>query len=262
MAKRRRFKRRVFPLRVEEAVFHPGHEGVPGIREREFSGLLQSVEINGVQTPVETLGERDAKALGEPDNAGTILDGRQRIRAAKECGLEIVPAVEARIPEGMATAEYIYRKAVERRHLTPGQRAILGVELKRMLGKGQGRRTDLRQGGAIEALKGQARDQAGRMVGVSGRLVTTAEKLLREAPELAEKVRAGEAKLGEAIREHNQASGKARRREQADHAMVTFKRFASSFEKIDPEAFANPKARGEIARMLGRLEQRLRKLRE
>ena len=33
------------------------------------------------------------------------------------------------------------------------------------------------------------------MVGVSGRLVTAAEKLLREAPGLAEKVRAGEAKL-------------------------------------------------------------------
>jgi len=135
----------VFEVAVDEIKLHPGHERVPDMGPDDYPALLQSVKKNGVQVPIELLSEEDAEKRGEKENAGSVLDGRQRVRAAEECGLETVPAVYARLPEDMDTTEYIFRKAVERRHLNKSQRAIMAVDLKRRFEQGQGFRSDLLQ---------------------------------------------------------------------------------------------------------------------
>ena len=99
MAVERRFGGRVFELRVEDAEFHPGHRGVPGILEGEFSALLQSVERNGVQTPVEVLCPQDAEARGEPENAGKVVDGPSASRRRGSTAWRRCPPCARRFPK-------------------------------------------------------------------------------------------------------------------------------------------------------------------
>jgi len=84
----------------------------PGSNSRP---LVESVRKKGVMEPVEILSEEDAPGWKETGNAGKLLGGRQRVRAAKACGLGEVPAVHAVLPEGMSPMEYILRRAMERR---------------------------------------------------------------------------------------------------------------------------------------------------
>jgi len=256
-----RAREEVFELALGDIKIHPGHERVPDMGADDYPALLQSVKKNGVQVPIELLSEEDAEKRGEKENAGTVLDGRQRVRAAEECGLKTVPAVYARLPEDMDTTEYIFRKAVERRHLNKSQRAIMAVDLKRHFEQGQGFRSDLLQEKFPEVGEGQSRDQAGAILGVSGRYITTAERLLEESPELAEKVRSGEITLNQAVQQLNKEKGKAETKTSYDNAFTAFKRFLSTWKKLRPSKARLPKEEyDDIKALIEQLEEKLAKL--
>ena len=59
---------------------------------------------------------------------GVVLDGRQRLRAARELGLE---SVSVRVVEVADQLDYMRRAAVLRRQLNASQRAALVVEFER-----------------------------------------------------------------------------------------------------------------------------------
>lgn len=251
-----------FDLPLNRAKIHPAHEGVPDIMEEDFSAVLESVRQQGVQVPVEVLSPEDAEARGQKKHAGSVVDGRQRIRAAEKCGLKSVPAVYAKIPEAMDTEEYILRKSVERRHLTKGQRAVIAAGIKRKIEKGQGFRSDLLPEKMPEDGAKDARDRAGEMVGVSGRYVTAAEKLVEEGGELAKQVLAGEMNLMEAIRIHHQQTGAAETPKAAAVAMTTFKRFSSSFAKVRKPRGEKGAAYDAVKALLAELQEKLEALAE
>jgi ParB-like chromosome segregation protein Spo0J len=254
--KAKKAARDVFERKVKELKIHPAHEGIPDIAEEPFKSLVASVKLNGVMEPVELLSKADAEARDEK-NAESVLDGRQRIRAAKECELATVPAVYAVIPAEMSTSEYVYLKAAQRRHLNPSQRAILAVTLKQWLEgqAGQGKKSQL----LADLPEGQtSRDRAGKFFAVSGRNITTAEKILAESPDLAEKVRRGDMRLNKAIRELNREAGKTSKRTAYDNSLTAFKRLFSTWKDVKPSKKKLPEeAYNAINDLMQQLEEKL-----
>jgi predicted phage-related endonuclease len=95
----------------------------------------------------------------------------------------------------------------KRRHLTADQKAAIAVALLPLLEREAKNRQATSTGGAKpqlkanlpEAEKGQARDKAAELVGVSSRYVSDFKKIQATKPELAEKIRKGKKRLHEAV---------------------------------------------------------------
>ena len=125
-----------------------------------------------------------------------MLDGRHRLRACLEVGVE----PRFKTYEGDDPVRFVMRQET-RRHLTVSQRAMMAQaflpELQRQARERQGTRTDL----TSPSVEGKVRrpmpshesaEEAGQIVGVSRASVERASRVVREDPELAERVRAGE----------------------------------------------------------------------
>src|SRR4051812_39572096 len=87
---------------------HPQGDLVPPMGENEYGALRASIEQRGLQTPIDI------------DAGGTVLDGHQRLRAARELGLEQVPV---RLVAPQDQVEYLVEAAIRRRQLSASQLA-------------------------------------------------------------------------------------------------------------------------------------------
>ncbi len=138
---------------------HPAAEAIPVMPEPEYQAFRTDIATRGLLVPLEIT------------EAGVVLDGRQRLRAARELGHQTVPV---RVVEVDDQLDYMLRAAVLRRQLTASQRAALVVELDQYLQlrtDGERRqRQNLRQT-AVEVAtlpaSGQTRDQAASWAAVS-----------------------------------------------------------------------------------------------
>jgi len=96
--------------------------------------------------------------------------------------------------------------------LTPGQIAFVGAEVKKIEAKlakeRQGTRTDIREN-IPESDKGRARDKAAEKTGANPKYIDLAEKMEKEAPDLAKQVKSGEKSMGRAKTEMKQREKKA-----------------------------------------------------
>lgn len=166
--------------------------------------LLDGAEFDALVADIAEHGQREAIWL-HPD--GSILDGRNRYRACAELGL----APEYRQWEGEPGEEldFVVSLNLHRRHMTPSQLSILGAELEPMYAEQaktrQGQRTDLGltlgQDRPNVGNNGRAAQQAAQAVGVGKSYVKDAKRLMINAPDLANEVRAGTRTLQEAKRE-------------------------------------------------------------
>src|SRR5690242_8990355 len=82
---------------------HEHGELIPDLGPREFASFRADIQAHGILVPLEIT----------PD--GVVLDGRQRLRAAAELGIEQVPV---RVVEVEDQPVYIIKAALERRQLT------------------------------------------------------------------------------------------------------------------------------------------------
>ena len=161
-----------------------------GIETDEFGGFMS--------LPPEVEAEL------EPDVV--LIDGRNRMAACLLAGVE--PIVTQDIPgntsgkdsdspdwEQFVTA-WITSGNLHRRHLSKGQLAAIAVEIEKWKAveakKRQGARNDLTD--IVENLPQgpKASDEAGAMLGVSGRSVRDAKYVEQNDPETFEKIKAGE----------------------------------------------------------------------
>lgn len=188
------------PAKAELPTFepHPLAERFPLIEGAEFDELVADIKKNGLMNPVIMY-------------QGKVLDGRNRVMACQEAGVEI----RHRPWDGTCgtALAFVVSRNVLRRHLTSSQRAVWAVSLLDDERKAASERLESTQakpgekvgakgsGKKTRALAGRARDQAGRAVGVSGSSVAKAERLVRENPELADAVARGDMTLGQAARE-------------------------------------------------------------
>lgn len=90
---------------------HPLACLVPGMRPSEWQDFYADIAFRGIITPLEVLD-------------GTVVDGKHRLKAAKQLNLPQVPIIDASL-SGDSLGAYILKAAVLRRHLTDDQRATM-----------------------------------------------------------------------------------------------------------------------------------------
>lgn len=108
--------------------------------------------------------------------------------------------------QGDNPLSFVISKNLHRRHLDASQRAMIATDVKPLLEVEARKRqlANLKQYAdtVVEIMPqreaGKSRDKAGDLFGVSGRYVATAEKIKREDPELADKVRSGQISIPDA----------------------------------------------------------------
>lgn len=162
---------------------HPYADLFPLMDGDAFADLVEDVRAHGLREPI---------VLYE----GTVLDGRNRLRACEEAGVE--PRF-VELPGDVDPLAWIVSHNLHRRHLSPSQRAMLGAKLRplyeeaardrQLAGLRQNAVSANRRERADDARK--ASEDAARMVGASPRSVERASRVARSAPELVPHVEAG-----------------------------------------------------------------------
>jgi ParB-like chromosome segregation protein Spo0J len=166
--------------------FHEAANIFP-LDEEHIDELAADIRKNGLRVPIETLD-------------GKIIDGRRRHLACGRVGVK--PTYRA-VQEDDPIA-YVLTLNLHRRHLTPSQAAMVGARVKEMYnrqakerqreaGKTHGRGKEKVPVNLPEPIgTGDARDQAARAVGVSGKTIDYATKVITRAiPEVVKAVDEG-----------------------------------------------------------------------
>jgi N6-adenosine-specific RNA methylase IME4/ParB-like chromosome segregation protein Spo0J len=157
---------------------------VPAMGEREYEAFREDVQRRGLLVPLEIT------------TAGVVLDGRQRLRAARELAL---PEVPVRLVAPEQELDYMLRAALFRRDLSPAERAALALELlpyDQLRGRAQERqRANLRQASEVATLppRGErTRETLARLAGVSPRLAQDVLSVYEHDRPLFERVARGQ----------------------------------------------------------------------
>jgi len=168
---------------------HPQAGLIPEMRPAEYAALVADVYRRGVLEPLLVAGD-------------VILDGRHRLRAADEAGLQDVPTQQVDL-QGEEPVAYMLRSAVLRRHLSDDQRAMVAASFAREHPRPLGRPPDraMRDQGEPQSPDDRhpSRTEAARLFAASPGKVKKAIALLNSDAELAEEVRRGELRLSQAL---------------------------------------------------------------
>ena len=138
----------------------------PEMLPDEFAEFKDDIQRNGLREPILTNAD------------GRIVDGRHRLRACEELGIEplfdTVQISDDEIPD------WVVSRNLHRRHLTTSQRAMIAAEL-----------ANLKQGGRQPADLPVAVSQsdAAKRLGVSERSARTATQVKKRAPQLVKPVK-------------------------------------------------------------------------
>jgi N6-adenosine-specific RNA methylase IME4 len=156
---------------------------VPPLTAVARNALRDDIAKRGIVEPLEITANN------------TVLNGRERLTAAKELALQQIPVRVVSPPDEV---EHIILSALQRRHLTASQRAALALDLDQYrqlrADADKRRRQNLRQNTqrATSPLRGKTRDHVAAWAGVSPRTVQDAATVQRHDPELFERIKAGE----------------------------------------------------------------------
>jgi N6-adenosine-specific RNA methylase IME4/ParB-like chromosome segregation protein Spo0J len=167
---------------IAKLAAHPDGHRIPVMAEPDYEVFRADVATHGIQVPIEITATR------------VVLDGRQRLRAARDLGLATVPV---RVVEAEDELDYMLRAAIMRRQLTASQRAALVVERdhyrRLQAGARRRQRANLSQATEVATLppRGKTREFGARLAGVSGRTVQDAVTVREHDPELFERVKRG-----------------------------------------------------------------------
>jgi protein gp37/ParB-like chromosome segregation protein Spo0J len=211
---------------------HAFADAFPLIDGDDFAQLVADVKKNGLREPIVL------------NHDGTVLiDGRNRYRACEAAGSDpVYERLGAHYTEPKIL-DLIVSKNMARRQLNPGQRALMALEYERYYSAAQpkgrppeerpkatpaseGMRADLpAQNEWVEPMAREdrrSRERAAKTVGASGRAVQQAKAVVRDAPDLAAKVRAGEIALDAADRQRKQRIAAMPKPEPAPKSTRTF----------------------------------------
>lgn len=187
---------------------HPAAERFPMIEGSAYEEFREDIRMHGLRVPIAIL----------PD--GTILDGRNRLKACEEVGIE--PIFE--IVNTESPMAYVLSANKHRRHLTSSQLAMIAAdevpklrhsaienmaEGGRSAGRGRPKgREKVSDPIAQERRYGKSVEKAADIFGTNASYVQTALTLKANAPDLADKVRDGEISIRQAQVECGERTGK------------------------------------------------------
>ena len=205
----------------KDVLFHEAANIFPLLDGEEFDRLVADIRQHGLREDIHLFDEK-------------VIDGRNRYRACLQAGVERrYTEIETDDP-----VAYVLSLNLHRRHLTPSQASMVAARAKGIYEEQAKQRQQIRKGhqaGATpvnlpELSKGDARDKAGKAVGVSGRSVDHASRVLEKGtPELVKAVDEGRmavstaAKVAEQPQELQKKIVESGRVDEAVRALVSFK---------------------------------------
>jgi hypothetical protein len=178
---------------------HPLADIFPGISGDEFRELVKDIKERGLLNPIVLAG-------------GMIIDGRQRLRACIEAGVEPKVISFAEVGGDCSISEYIWSQNVTRRHLSSDQRSIIAArwadKISEMAKKNSAanlKTGDQKPERADSPTRGKAgqhltRKAIAERAQVSEHKARQAEVVHKKAPEMEADVIAGRVKLKDAAR--------------------------------------------------------------
>ena len=112
-------------LDIEVLESHPWQENIPDMKGEVWQEFLEDIQENGVQHPI-TISNRTAKHV--------VVDGHQRLRAAKEVGLREIEVIAKSFQDELAEIYFIV-SSNKRRQLSKPQRIAIALSLKEAVAK-------------------------------------------------------------------------------------------------------------------------------
>lgn len=169
--------------------YHEAANLFPLIKGEEFDKLREDIRVNGQLETIKLFG-------------GRILDGRNRHRACQ--ALNLPPRFES-VPPNTDPVLYVVSVNLRRRHLSKGQLAMIGARARKMYDKMAKERQKRKPANSVPVTlpeqKSDARDQVGKLVGVSGKYIDKATRVLNRAtPELIAAAEADHISIETAVR--------------------------------------------------------------
>lgn len=179
---------------------HPAADAFPKMAQSDLLALAEDIRVNGLQQPIVTC-------------RGVLIDGRNRLQA---CALAGVPPtfISRDSLSDDEVISYIISVNMRRRHLDVAQREAIAAKLVTMQ---RGNAMAQRNGDAADC--GISRADAAAKLDVSPAGVERMRAVLKIAPDLAEKVAAGETHEGRKLTSSGALRiGKERAKEQVASA--------------------------------------------
>lgn len=191
---------------------HPAAELFPLLDDSELADLASDIKERGLLEPIWL--------YDDPERGRVVLDGRNRLRACEIAGVD----PETRVYTGDDPIGFSVAQNLQRRHLTAGQKAAVAFELLPLYeAEAEKRRlANLKQNTECADLhtrepdpspaKAERREEfapkrakratefAASVAGTSGRAVAQFKRVAEQAPDLAEKVKAGQVAIDRAER--------------------------------------------------------------
>ncbi len=103
--------------RTEELQSHPWQKNIPNIEGDDWTAFIADVQARGIKEPI-----RVSLRTGSP----VIVDGHQRVRAAREVGYQTLEAITEQFADEGEEITFLAGAARFRRHLTDSQRIDIG----------------------------------------------------------------------------------------------------------------------------------------
>jgi ParB-like chromosome segregation protein Spo0J len=162
---------------------HPFANLFPMCSDEEIQELADDIKLHGLREPIVT------------DQDDMILDGRNRFLACEIAGVK--PVFAPFVGNEDEKLAYVVSANIHRRHLNTSQKSMVCAKLKATEEELAADRKKRKAKSVVENLppqkKGKARDKAGEALGVSGKSVDMAVKVLTDAvPEIISAVESGE----------------------------------------------------------------------
>jgi protein gp37/ParB-like chromosome segregation protein Spo0J len=228
---------------------HPAADLFPMVEGDEFRELCADIKERGLAQPITIWTD------------GSLLDGRNRLLACYETHQEVVLDRY----EGTDPVQFSLSANLHRRHLNPGQRAVVALKVRELLQpaakerqresggdrKSEGVRSvsaDLREAipsPPTRAEQSKTTAQAAQAVGASTRAVEQAARVEKSAPDLLPQVQAGTMALDKAHKEAQQRERQqAASRPQPEMPKVDEKQTITLLDHKG-NAYEYPKPKGE-----------------
>jgi protein gp37/ParB-like chromosome segregation protein Spo0J len=223
---------------------HPAANLFPMVEGDEFAELCNDIKERGLAQPITIWTD------------GSLLDGRNRLLACYKTHQEVVLDRY----EGTDPVQFSLSANLHRRHLNPGQRAVVALKVRELLQPAakerQGERTDLkpkaanisadlRQSTVTPAEHRKSTADAAKATGASTRAVEQAARVEKMAPDLLPQVQAGTMALDKAHKEAQQRERQqAASRPQPETPKVDEKQTIALLDHKG-NAYEYPKPKGE-----------------
>lgn len=172
-------------MKLAGYTIHPATDTVPEMTSIEYGQLVDSMRADGQLEPIIR------------DTEGRILDGRHRLKAC----LELKYRPKFTTYKGKAPVALVVAHAIQRRNLSPSQRAAASAELLPLYRQevlARQRKRARRSGNSQEVLEQKAKQIAAGAAQVSYRTLARADRVQKTDAELFAEVKAGKVSLTEA----------------------------------------------------------------